>query len=757
MNILKFISVLLAVLAGPGQAQQLPVRSGDHPTFSRLAIPLPDLQSWEAVQTTNRVVLTLPGFSGGFDLTDTFVRMQRNRIANINVTGSTLTLKLDCDCDATAFKSGSLLVLDVADPGTQLLGPTLTKQTEPQRPPKTAFPLTRSAITSTLPWIGGNSPFSATFHDTATSSRSVTALDISNPLVERTELLLQTQKTLLEDVAIAASSGILQNSYRIPVPTGKDISDGPTALEVTPRNLPESIKAPLQNMRVSNSMDRALHSTNLHQIETKTGTPCPPSGLFTLSEWGDDTGFSAQIGPARDALMNARDHLNEGAVKHLAQLYLYFGFGAEAASILRLDPELNADSSHLKIAAQILEYGSSTKPSTMGKLIACETDAALWAILSFETLPSDIIINVDASLRALNKLPKHLRQILAPALSDRLLQYGDAPAAAMAMRTIERLADPLTHDALMAKADLAINAGETAETYLEEVIEANSTQSPEALVKLVKGKLARDEPLSYETATLVEAYVQELRGTPMGNQLQQAQVIALSQAEHFTEAFSALASLAPSISPNVTVQLTQTLLENLGKKSEDEVFLQHIFTQDQDIYPMLSSETKLLLATRMMDLGFAAQVQQMLTEISDRPRTSKRQLLAARAALGLRQPFQAQAALIGITDPQAAFLLAEAKEMAGAYREASQIFLDNNANSKAAQAAWLSDDWPDLMPENTREFEAIAALVQAQPTPDGATLGPLGRADLALKESSDARDTLERFLTDPAVQVTPKS
>lgn len=757
MNTMKVMSVLFALFAGAGQAQQLPIRSGDHPTFSRLAIPLPDLQSWEAKQTNKSVILTLPGFSGSFNLTDIFRRMQRNRIANIDAAGNTLTLSLDCDCVATAFRSGSLLVLDVGDAGTQLLGPILTGYKAPQKTTALAAHLPPSTITTTLPWIGESSPFGAHDPNPTTPTGSATSLEVDQQLTDRSVLLLQSQKTLLEYIATAASSGLLQNSYRTPAPVDTRATDALIALEITPQKLPVAINTPSHNIRISSSMDRAMEAEKPHLNTTETGISCPQNGLFALDEWGDHTSFSAQIGSARYALMNARDHLDKGAAKRLAQLYLYFGFGAEAVNVLRLDPELGADNPHLKIAAQILENGSSIGPNTLGKYTDCETDVALWATLSFETLPSDLLINVDATLRTLNKLPKHLRQILAPALSDRFLQYGDAPSAATAMRSIERLPDPLTHDALMAQADLAIEAGEFAEIYLEEVIEANSTQSAEALVKLVEGKLARDEPLSYETATLVDAYVQELRGTPMGNQLLQTQVIALSQTEHFAEAFVALNSLAPSLSPLSNRRMTQAVLEQLAEKAADGIFLEHIFTQDKDVFDTLSLQTKLMLASRVMDLGFAAEVQQMLTSIPDRPRAIERQLLAARAALRLRQPFQAQAALIGIADPQAAFLLAEAKEMAGAYGEASQIFLDINASTEAVQAAWLSDDWSELTLGDTREFGAIATLVQAQPTSGETALGPLGLAGRALKESSNARDTLEQLLNDPAVQVSPKS
>ncbi|WP_299026914.1 hypothetical protein [uncultured Sulfitobacter sp.] len=747
MKFTWIMSLMLAMSAVTAQAQQLPIRSGDHPTFSRLAIPVPTSQSWEAKQTSQGVVLTLPGFTGSFNTADVFVRMQRNRISGMTANGGVLTLKLVCNCDATAFRSGQLLVIDVADAGTALAAPALQK---PLQEPRSR---TRATTGIALPWIGGNSPFAVSASDKESAAQ--TTADPKE--ASRSDLLMETKNALIKEVASAASAGLLENSYRAPEPSAVTSRNNSESSTLQPQSLPEIIETPTQNMRVTSSLDFPNATSTSRVDATTAGTVCPQSDLLSVHIWGEEGSFSSQIGPARNALMDARDKLDLSAAKKLAQLYIYFGFGAEAHAILRLNPTLEKDHPELAVIAQILEKGAVTGRNTLGQYADCESDIALWASLSFQKVPSDAVIDTNAALRALNKMPKHLRQIIAPALSDRLLQYGDSEAAAAAMRSVERLPDPLTPDGVMAQAELAIDAGEPAEAFLEEVIDTNTTQSPDALVKLVRGKLARDEPLSNETATLVEAYVQELRGTPLGNTLRQTQVIALGQSERFTEAFESLSDLSPSLSPEATTDLTKVLLGQLGKKAGDFQFLEHVFAQSDATIAALPKQTKLLLASRMMDLGFAAQVQQMLETVPDRPRTPARQILAARAALGLRQPFQAQAALIGIDDPQAALLLAQAKEMAGSYREASELFAANDAIEQAAQAAWLSDEWRDLIPDDAPDFGPVTTLVQARPTIDDLDLGPLGRADQALEESRAARSTLEQLLQNPAIQMPPDS
>ena len=741
-----FLATCLTVCAGTAQAQALNLRSGDHPTFSRITVPLPQGQTWRATRTPTGVTITLPGFSRGFTTDDVFARMRQTRVSAIDTSEDTLTLRVICDCDATAFLSGPLLVIDVADAGTRLAGPMIDAGPPTTRPSAATRQATSARPRSTLPWIGSDSPFATL----APASPALAAPQTAVVSPDNSELLSEIQDNLVRQVANAASAGLLESTGALPTPA-------PTAAppaELEPLDLPDVIKSSSLNVRITSSMDFPEGLSNLARDAGAAGLACPADGLFSIADWGDDTGFSAQIGPARDALMDARDQLRPDAVEKLAKLYLYFGFGAEALAVLRLDPQAQAKLPELTAIATIFEHGTVGRGNPLADYTDCPSNAALWATISLQQIPAGTLVNTNAALRAVNNLPKHLRQIVAPLLSAQLLKYGDAEGAAGAMRSIERLADPLTPKAVLAQADLAIDAGEPATQMLQDVVDTNSQQSPEALVKLVNATLAKDEPLSYETATLVEAYAQELRGTEMGSALRRTQVIALSQSQHFDEAFKSLKELEPSLSPASNTDLRTTVIEHLGAKADDLTFLEHIFTQDSIAIAELPKNTKLTVATRLMGLGFGAQVQEIIRTIPDAPRHAARQILAARAALQLRQPFQAQAALIGIDTPDAALLLAQAKEMAGEYREAFDLFTQSNSTEAAKQAAWLSDDWQNLTPRDASGFAAAVSLLRPVDEPDDPAIGQLGRADLALEESAAARSTLEQLLDDPDVQVS---
>lgn len=747
MRFLCFLAALAYSTAAT--AQQLTVRSGDHPFFSRLTIPLPALQTWEAAQSDSSIVIRLPGYSGGFDLANVFARMGTDRIEALESDQNSLTLRITCPCTSTAFVSGSLLVIDVADQGAKVSAAPIEQISAKRLPRNRQTQVARGS----LPWIGGNSPFNATPH----SVENLSSVDNSGPMKSMVEnhavLLGEMQQNLLSEVAFAASSGLLTNSYNVPSPMptiGEESkavasAETPDVLTITSENS--------SNIRITSSMDLPTATLHSDLDVTLSGATCPDNALVDVGTWGVEDEFSAQIGPVRNNLMDARDHLDISAAKNLAKLYIYFGFGAEAIEVLRLDPKLTSDQPQLLDIATILEYGSISHPNSLTAYTDCASDVALWAILSFRSIPPGMQLDTKAALRALNKLPIHLRVILAPNLSDRLLQSGDPESASAALRTIERLPNTLSPSAQLAQADLAVEAGHSADTVLRNVINANSSESPDALVKLVQSKLEKGQTLSDDTATLVEAYAQELRSTDLGHQLRQTQVLALSQSEQFEEAFKALSAIEPPLSPADSLKLRQAVFEGLVQRAPDLMFLSQMFTQDQSAIASLPTQTKLRLAARFMDLGFAAEVQKLLSDFPDTSRPKQRQMLMARAALALQQPFQAQAALIGITGTDAALLLAEAKEMSGAYDEAARLFETNNAEKEAIRAAWLSDQWRDLTSPDTPSFGAIANLINAPADTLESDTGALALANQALDESRNAREALEALLRDPLAQV----
>ncbi|KEJ91053.1 hypothetical protein [Sulfitobacter donghicola] len=733
------------------EAKQLPLRSGDHPTFSRITLPVPLEQKWAGKQTDQGIELELLEYNGGFDISDVFKRMLRLRISEIQANESRLILSLNCACSSTIFRSGDLLVIDVADKGTPLSGPPLERSNNPDQLQAIRPQVRAEATKVVLPWIKPKPlPNTLLDHNNLTQRQQLAeTTDEGN--IERAELLLEMQSELVKEFSQAATSGLL-NHNQLPSIGQEEVGQ----IE------PESSKAdepPLQldtktnNVRVSDSMDRQFNSEGTAFLNSIAGVECPADHTFEVENWGTEQSFSAQIGPARNALSNSRDKMNAEAAETLSKLYIYWGFGAEALAVLNLDSALKNKRPNLVALATILEHGTQIGGSSFTQHFECDSNVALWAALSVPEIPQNILFDTESALLALNRLPSHLRKVLAPALSTKLLEYGDKSGAEAAIRSIERITDKLDAPARLAQAHLATAAGTPSAPLLEEVIETNSPQSAEALVKLVKEKQARDEPVSVETAKLVDAYAQELRGTELGNQLLETQIIALSKTNLFEKALEKFKVLSPSLSPKASQELYQTIVLQLTTNGSDIQFLEEVFNMEKRSLETLSTKAKYLVASRLMDLGFPLEVQKTLDNLTSLETSEHHSILLARAAIALNQPARAQAELKGITTPEAALLIAQTKEMRGEFLEASQIFAENNADAEAERAAWLSSEWDSLNTVISKPLASVATLSQTNLPTDSSALGPLSTANLAVEESNTARKALEQMLGEPSLQV----
>ncbi len=751
MKLLAFF-LPLALLAAPvSHAEPLIIRSGDHATFSRITIPLPSTQDWEATQTEKGVEIYLPEFTQGFDTRSVFMRMRSDRISAIGKTESRLLFSVNCDCIASAFVSGQLLVLDIGDRGSKLTGPLLEgpKNQRPRVEAGTVFGVQRRP---TIPWLGSPPP----------SYYPHVSDPINSPVVASSEnsqeenVLREVERTLVAEVANAGSSGLLQAS-----PGSNRSQTGSTSLRQQPptlkaQELPEILQSPSQNIRVIKGFDLPSDNKGLPSDGASPAFICPDDGAFAIETWAQETSFSEQIGSARKNMMNARDSLVHSATIQLAKSYIYHGFGAEALGALDMLDHRTSSEAGLATIAHILEYGSAPS-SSLRHLTECKTNSALWAIMAYRELPSDIAVNTAAAMRALNRLPHNLRTIIAPGLSDRLLKYGNSSAAAAALRSIQRHSAPLSPDAEMARISLQPVDSDSLQASLSEVVLSNGARSPEALAKLVKSKLTNNDAIHTDTSLLLDAYSQEFRGTEIGDTLQQLRIQALAQNKKYEEAFAALRSLAPSLSPDVDARLKTTIMQKVTLNGDDSTFIQQVFRQgilDSDTLP---DTVRMEIAGRLLDLGFALEAQKVIKKNSSHSSTRRQKVLSARAALALRQPFQALADIMGVEGPEAAQIRAEALQRTGQYVQAFTAYLQSGSNTEAIEAAWLADDWQGIITQDTPTFGGIAMLLQEDQNQGAEDVGQLESAAIALSESSTAREVLENLLADETLDLQPDS
>ncbi len=119
MGIVRFFLPVLFLLAGTmaPEAAPVPVRSGEHATFTRLVFADPANRGWRVDRPeTDRVTITLDGPPLDLDLRGVFDLVPKTRLGAIATQGRGLRLDLNCACkvDVRRLASG-YVVIDILD------------------------------------------------------------------------------------------------------------------------------------------------------------------------------------------------------------------------------------------------------------------------------------------------------------------------------------------------------------------------------------------------------------------------------------------------------------------------------------------------------------------------------------------------------------------------------------------------------------------------------------------------------------------
>ncbi|ANW34539.1 hypothetical protein [Ketogulonicigenium vulgare] len=118
----------LPVIAQELVPQDITVRAGRHPSFTRLTFPLPADATWQLGRDgASSYLLRINGVAVSFDTQQVYQRIGTERIAALAPDGSDFGLTLGCACYADAFIAApNLLAVDIRDgvprrpPGSRL-------------------------------------------------------------------------------------------------------------------------------------------------------------------------------------------------------------------------------------------------------------------------------------------------------------------------------------------------------------------------------------------------------------------------------------------------------------------------------------------------------------------------------------------------------------------------------------------------------------------------------------------------------------
>lgn len=705
---IRTIFIAFVLSAAAAQAQDIPVRSGEHDGYTRLVAQVPPGTGWVLVQSENGAHLNVELDKVTFNTGSVFRRLTQNRLAAVSQSepGGALEMQFGCDCVASAFLfKNTMIVVDIA-PGKAL--PPIRAEIAPPVLPKA--PKEKSPLAEVQELQGLELPL-----------LSLTAQRFEDQL---STLLLRGADRELVDLNLAPVGP------RMSVP-----EDGPS--------IPPGLNT---NIHVTSVLDglNDLLGPSLPQLEKRP--PCISNAELGFDRWSGGGSFPEQVASLRGDLFQEFDRIDKEKALELARLYAHSGFGAEALQALDLLGQKPPEADRVAAIARFLDGRKLTVSNPFTSLQRCESDAALWALLI------EGVLQKNAQLRSIEqsfaRLPDHLRRHVGPTLAEILTDAGKLEAARRVLRAVDRIESVVSTDTSQAKAKVAAAEGDgpRVESLLNEVINSSDAdmEAPLALARLVDKRWSERGSISPQELDLAAAYVVEFRRSDLGPLMWRTQIVALSLSHEFDEAVDLL---VPHPSEVESIETLNRVAQILTERADDETFLRRALTFSTSQRQDLTTETAVKLAERFVTLGFAEAALDLAGRPQDKTRRAERARLRARAALLQTRPHQAMLELADDPSDTAQLLRGQAMQAIGDYASAGELWRAAGEDEDADRFFWLADRIEEIDDDRGTKYSAVnRTTMYLSDAPGRVPDKPLADAHNLLADSSETRRRISELL-----------
>lgn len=720
-------------------AQAVTVTSGKHKGFTRLALDFGRDVDWQLGRVDGGYALRVTGPTADYDLSTVFDAIGRDRISDLRIDKTTgdLELVIGCACYAMPFSfRPSIVVIDVKEgkpPARSAFEGPLPKADDSVAESPTALPDPGDGQPA-YDWIEARTgsdpapPLAPAPQGTVPVSATVSA-PVSAP--QDLELL---RKALVEELSRGAAAGLVD--LTLPRnPTGQDLPGHPSA-EIALGD----VKG--QETHLGEKPDTSL---------TATGDACIGDAELDVFSWAlSKESVVRQMSQLTSGVVGEFDKPDRTALSRAVKFELYLGFGAEARALMQAFPGAAQDEQTWASIASILD-DSPEHLGTFRTQAACDTAAALWAILSIDDLSREIGVNSKAAVRAFSALPAHLRLLLGPRLADKFLSIHEEEAASTVRDAVARLpgSPPSEVTLLQARLDAAAGDLPAAATRLEPLAKEVGPNSAEALAELVLARAGEMKPVEIRDVDALAALVQERRATPDAARFERALTLGLAASGQFDAAFARLPE------QDELRDQVWSLLSVLG--TDADLLSQAILPADQLVKTTLAAPR---IAERLLELGFVDQAARWRDLSPDRdPR------LDARIAIARKDGSTALKAIAGIDEPEALRLKAQSLDLSGNFRAAADLYRALGAEADYWSSEGRARDWPVLAQAAPDPWQPAARVLVGDPAgePAGSPAlnsaqtqpGPLARARAIVQSSEDTRRALAALLSGVPVPSMP--
>ena len=677
IRFLRLTTLMLSVMASPALTQQIPVQTGEHAAFTRLAMKFDTPVTWTEERTEAGYAVVFDDSNLSLDLSNSFRLIPRDRVTDLrwNADSGRLDIESSCDCHLDAYElPGNVLVLDVKN------GP------DPDEPVPDATAGGGSPSQPELPTAAASPALPLLMSDQTTITAGFEA---TPPPPELNGL---SEEALLRSISAAASDGLISL-------TTPDPDNGATPGDI----------AGLLNHINSRSATAARFAPS-DEADDQMRLNCPEPGDVDIASWGN--GSPQQIiARGRNLLFDGRGNLDTDRVLEHAKSLLFIGFGAEARMYLKLLGTRSRQIDTLREISFVLD-GQLDRPfPVLHTFMGCPPEAALWATASGGRKGGAIELDAEGLYGTFLALPLHLQKLLSASLIRTLRNIGEDEVAASLLAAMDRL--PGTPSAqlrvLKGMDEIAEGDFDTGEIALGEVIFEGSDASPEALLHLMRAREERGTTVPEDILMLAESLAIELGDSPLATELLRASAIAHATDGRFETAFTLFEELGAVGVPEIT-ELKGLLGQKLAQKAPDNVFLIMAFKHGlTDPENNVSPSATISLADRLLSLGFVEEARRLAASLPNSSNDATR--LNAAIAIARGNPEDAVHLLSDATDPALRSMHATALRAVNAQPEAAELFDALGAETAARATAWESGT-DDLISEfgTPRERNLIATI-----------------------------------------------
>lgn len=709
---IRLAFTLWVLLAGHLAAAPVLVKTGEHDGFTRLVMEFPAPLDWQMGRSADGYELRISGQTPSYDLSEAFKLIGKSRLAAIWIDPQTAGLRIGiaCACHAIPFEfRPGIVVIDLRDgPPPRGSSFELALDAAPSDPAVASDTRSESYDwqKQALAQLRGQAPLPG-------PTAAMAPLPSSDPALQ------SLRESLLHQLARGASQGVVD-------------LDQPDAVENT--------AAPAQDFSAARVGLGELPGVSVteglsdHAGLAADGQACIAADQLDFAAWGDSRPVHQQMAEAMAGLVGEFDRPNAEALRKAIQFHLFIGFGAEARQLMQAFP-VDATEARLWTSLARLVDGEADPASAFAGQTACDTPAALWAILAEPGLEPGATVNADAAFLAFSALPITLRRHLGPSLADRFLAMKDSTSAAKVRDAILRApgeAGPKV-ELMQAEMDMTNAEPAAAESRLKTMLADSGPETPAALVGLVSARVAQDLPVAPDLVTALEAVLRERSGSEDEPATRHALLLARAASGDFDAAFASLPE-----TPEAAPQLWR-LLSKLG---QDDAILSHAVLAPGAPQPNAAADTAADLAKRLLSLGLAESALRWLPDAS-----AADPLVLAQIHLQRHDGRSALAALTGLDSPEALTLRAQAMQQLGDLAAAARLYAKAGDFTGELTAIQRAQDWADLAQRGSNPWKSAAAALGAPtPSPEPKNVGPLAQGQQLVSTAAETRAAVEALL-----------